>query len=191
MLQLHVTRKLPAFMWSLASGLVTMDLWSNTSLSIGRKWGSTSTFLQILLSRDVRRFRMPPCLCATTSPRPSYRTWNGWLWIDLYTRNGSANSPVADCNARASSPWIVAYSKTGPAFQGVRRRATNLHPCPLLALLTLASLVREMHQRPLSSRFRCHQFEWPVLSFQVFHNLLTLWHEGALRSYSCYIWFCY
>ena len=45
-------QKLPAFMSSLASWLVTVDLTSNTSLSIGRRWGFTSTFLQTLLSRD-------------------------------------------------------------------------------------------------------------------------------------------
>ena len=58
-------QKLPAFMSSLASGLVTVDLRLNTLLSIGRRWGSISTSLQTLLSRDVRRLRMSSCLCAT------------------------------------------------------------------------------------------------------------------------------
>ena len=58
-------QKLPAFMSSLASGLVTVELRLNTSMSIGRRWGSTSTSLQTLLRRDVRRFWMPSCLCET------------------------------------------------------------------------------------------------------------------------------
>ena len=33
---------------------MTVDLRSNTSLSIGRRWGSTSTFLQTLLSSRLR-----------------------------------------------------------------------------------------------------------------------------------------
>ena len=47
-------------------GLVMVHLRLNTSLSIGRRWGSTSTSLQILLSRDVRRFWMPLSLCTKT-----------------------------------------------------------------------------------------------------------------------------
>ena len=58
-------QRLPAIMSSLASGLVTAELRLNTSLSIGRRWGSTSTSLQTLLRRDVRRFWMPSCLCET------------------------------------------------------------------------------------------------------------------------------
>jgi len=61
-------QKLPAFTSSLASGLVTVDLRLNTLLSIGRRWDSTSTSLQTLLTRDVRRFWMPSCLCATNPP---------------------------------------------------------------------------------------------------------------------------
>ena len=57
-------QRLRAIMSSLASGLVTAELRLNTSLSIGR-WGSTSTSLQTLLRRDVRRFWMPSCLCET------------------------------------------------------------------------------------------------------------------------------
>ena len=46
--------------------------------SVGGGWGSTSTFLQTLLS-DVRRFRMPSCLCATLAPPPpSYMIGCGW-----------------------------------------------------------------------------------------------------------------
>ena len=66
---------LPDFMSSLASGFVTVDLKSNTSLSIGRRWDSTSTSLQTLLSRDVRRFRMPSCLCAEKPPFLHDREW--------------------------------------------------------------------------------------------------------------------
>ena len=58
-------QRLPAIMSSLASGLVTAELRLNTSLSIGRRRGSTSTSLQTLLRRDVRRFWMPSCLCET------------------------------------------------------------------------------------------------------------------------------
>ena len=58
-------QRLPAIMSSLASGLVTAELRLNTSLSIGRRWGATSTSLQTLLRRDVRRFWMPSCLCET------------------------------------------------------------------------------------------------------------------------------
>ena len=58
-------QRLPAIMSSLASGLVTAELRLNTSLSIGRRWGSTSTSLQTLLRRDVGRFWMPSCLCET------------------------------------------------------------------------------------------------------------------------------
>ena len=54
-------QKLPAFKPSLRAK-VTVDHRSNTSLSIGRRSGSTSTFLQTLLSRDVRRVRVPSCL---------------------------------------------------------------------------------------------------------------------------------
>ena len=49
-------QKLPAFMSSLAWGLVTAELRLNTSMSISRRWGSTSTSLHTLLRRDVRRF---------------------------------------------------------------------------------------------------------------------------------------
>ena len=49
-------QKLPAFMSSLAWGLVTAELRLNTSMSISRRWGFTSTSLQTLLRRDVRRF---------------------------------------------------------------------------------------------------------------------------------------
>ena len=52
-------------MSSLPSGLVTAELRLNTSMSIGRRWGSTSTSLQTLLRRDVRKFWMPSCLCET------------------------------------------------------------------------------------------------------------------------------
>ena len=41
-------QKFPAFVSSLASGLLTVDLGSNTSLSIGRRWGFTSTILQCM-----------------------------------------------------------------------------------------------------------------------------------------------
>ena len=109
---------LPDFMSSLASGFVTVDLKSNTSLSIGRRWGSTSTSLQTLLSRDVRRFRMPSCLCAA-KPR-SYTIGSGWMWIDLHTRNGSASPLEEDCNGSVARPWIVAYSISRPAPQGLR-----------------------------------------------------------------------
>ena len=46
-------QKLPTFMYSLASELVTVDLRLNTLLSISRKCGSTSTSLQTLLSIET------------------------------------------------------------------------------------------------------------------------------------------
>ena len=52
-------------MSSLAWGLVTAELRLNTSMSISRRWGFTSTSLQTLLRRDVRRFWIPSCLCET------------------------------------------------------------------------------------------------------------------------------
>ena len=71
-------QKLPAFMSSLASGLVTVDLRLNTLLSIGRRWGSISTSLYTLLSRDVRRLRMSSCLCNKTP-----RLYDGaWLTVN-------------------------------------------------------------------------------------------------------------
>ena len=60
-------------------GLVMVDLRLNTSWSIGRRWGSTSTSLQILLSRDVRRFWMPSCLCAT---KPVFLHDRAWLTVN-------------------------------------------------------------------------------------------------------------
>ena len=72
-------QKLPAFMSSLASGLVTVDLRLNTSLAIGRRWGFTLTSLQTLLSRDVRRFWMPYCLCAT---KPTFLHDRVWLTVN-------------------------------------------------------------------------------------------------------------
>ena len=38
----------------------------------------------------------------------------------------------------------------------------------------------------LSSQIRCPRLERLLLSFQVFHNLLTHWHESAQRSYSSF-----
>ena len=56
-----------------------VDLRLNTSLSIGRRWGSTLTCLQILLSRDVRRFWMPSCLCAK---KPVFLHDRAWLTVN-------------------------------------------------------------------------------------------------------------
>ena len=66
-------------MSSLASGLVTVELRLNTSLSISRRWGSTSTSLQTLLSKDVRRFWMPSCLCET---KPFFLHHRAWVTVN-------------------------------------------------------------------------------------------------------------
>ena len=65
----------PAFMSSLASGLVVVVLRSNLSISMGCKCGSTSTFLQILLICKVNSSRMPSCLWATKPPLLHERAW--------------------------------------------------------------------------------------------------------------------
>ena len=65
----------PAFMSSLASGLVVVVLRSNLSVSMGCKRGSTSTFLQILLICKVNSSRMPSCLWATKPPLLHERAW--------------------------------------------------------------------------------------------------------------------
>ena len=64
--------------------------------------GSTSTSLQALLGRDVRR---SGCHHVFVQQSPSScTTGRGWLWIDLHMRNGSASPLVADCNASVASP---------------------------------------------------------------------------------------
>ena len=47
---------LPYLMSSITSGLVTVDLEVEYLTVDRRRWGSTLTSLQTLLSRDVRRF---------------------------------------------------------------------------------------------------------------------------------------
>ena len=110
-------QKLPAFMSSLASGLGSY-ISLNTSLSIGRRWGFTSTSLQTLLSRDVRRFWMPSCLCATKSPlhnrarltvnRSPHVGSNDPLAMPWYAINTSINSVLYH--------WYKLFSQKGKKF---------------------------------------------------------------------------
>ena len=79
-------------MSSLASALVTVELRLNTSLSNGKRWGSTSTSLQTLLSRDVRRFWMPSCLCET---KPFFLRHRAWLTVN--------RSPRVQCLGKSAS----------------------------------------------------------------------------------------
>ena len=82
-------------MSSLASGLVTVELRWNMPMSIGRRWGSTSTSLQTLLRRDVRRFWMPSCLCET---KPFFLHHRAWLTV-----NGSPHAQWLDKSASCRS----------------------------------------------------------------------------------------
>ena len=125
-----------ALVSSLASGLVTVDLGLNTSLLIGRRWGSILTSLQTLLSRDVRRFWMTSCLCTT---KPLFLHDRAWLTVNRSLHvQWLGESPVpADCIESIESTYIFAYSMPGPALQGLRRWARD-ELAPLC--LTLASL---------------------------------------------------
>ena len=110
--------ELPAFMSSIASGLVTVDLRLNTSLSIGRRWSFTSTSLQTSLSRDVRMFWMPSCLCATKSPlhnrarltvnRSPHVGSSDPLAMPWYAINTSINSVLYN--------WYELFSQEGKKF---------------------------------------------------------------------------
>ena len=68
-------QKPPAFMSSLASGLITALLRLNRSLSRGCSCGSTSTLVQTLPISEVSRLRTPSCLCATKPPFLHDRAW--------------------------------------------------------------------------------------------------------------------
>ena len=110
---------LPDFMSSLASGFVTVDLKSNTSLSIGRRWGSTSVHPCRLCWAETWEGSVCHRVFVQQNP-PSYTIESGWMWIDLHTRNGSASPLEEDCNGSVARPWIVAYSISRPAPQGLR-----------------------------------------------------------------------
>ena len=100
--------ELPAFMSSIASGLVTVD----------RRWSFTSTSLQTLLSRDVRMFWMPSCLCATKSPlhnrarltvnRSPHVGSNDPLAMPWYAINTSINLVLYN--------WYKLFSQEGKKF---------------------------------------------------------------------------
>ena len=111
-------QKLPAFMSSLASGLVTVDLRLNTSLSIGRRWGFTSTSLQTLLSSNVRIVWMASCLCATKSPLHN----RARLTVNRSPRVGSSDPlamPWYAINTSINSVlynWYKLFSQEGKKF---------------------------------------------------------------------------